>query len=138
MLKVVIDTSVLVAAILSKNPASAPAKILENWKAGRFTLVISPQMMAELVIVLLRRGVSEADVEDLMEAMALIALQISGAYEATILDDIDPDANKFIAAAYESNADYIVSVDTDLLNLKHSHGTQIVNPGLFLKYLQQS
>lgn len=135
MLKVVIDTSVLVAAILSKNPASAPSKILENWKIGRFTLVISPQMLEELVIVLLRRGVSETDVEDLIAAIALIAFQIPGAYEATRLDDIDPDDNKFIAAAYESKADYIVSVDTDLLNLKYSHGTQIVNPALFLKYL---
>lgn len=135
MLKVVIDTSVFVAAILSKNPASAPSKILENWKTGGFTLVMSYQILAEVVVVLLRRGVSDADIEDLVEAIASAALQIPGAYEATTLDDIDPDDNKFIAAAYESNADYIVSVDTDLLNLKHSHGTQIVNPGLFLKYL---
>lgn len=123
------------AASLSKNPASAPSKILENWKQGKFTLVISPQTLEELVIVLLRRGVSEKDVEDLVAVIVLIALQIPGACEATVLDEIDPDDNKFIAAAYESNADYIISLDADLLNLKHSHGTQIVNPVLFLKNL---
>jgi putative PIN family toxin of toxin-antitoxin system len=137
LLKVVLDTSVFVSAILSKHPDSAPSRILENWKKGEFTLVISPQMLEELVIVLLRRGISETDVEDLVAVIVAIALQIPGAYEATLLDEIDPDDNKFIAAAYESNADYIVSLDAHLLNLKHSHGTQIVQPALFLKCLDQ-
>jgi predicted nucleic acid-binding protein len=39
----------------------------------------------------------------------------------------------FLAAAYESSADYIVSYDQkSLLSLKHSHGTPIRTPELFL------
>ena len=42
----------------------------------------------------------------------------------------------FLAAAYESNADYLVSLDKkDLLPLKHYHGTQILNPTLFIRLL---
>jgi predicted nucleic acid-binding protein len=66
-----------------------------------------------------------------------IATYIAGAYEATRLDDIDPDDNKFLAAAYESKADYLVSLDSrDLLPLKYYHGTQIIRPSIFLRFLE--
>jgi predicted nucleic acid-binding protein len=39
-----------------------------------------------------------------------------------------------LAAAYESKADYLVSLDRKhLLPLKHYHGTQILTPALFIK-----
>ncbi|MDV2998773.1 MAG: hypothetical protein N5P05_000379 [Chroococcopsis gigantea SAG 12.99] len=41
MLKVVLDSSVFTAAILSKNAESAPNKILRKWQQGDFTLIIS-------------------------------------------------------------------------------------------------
>ena len=42
----------------------------------------------------------------------------------------------FLAAAYESNADYLVSLDKKhLLPLKYYHGTQIVSPALFISLL---
>jgi hypothetical protein len=40
--------------------------------------------------------------------------------------------NKFLAAAYEAKADYLVSLDNHLLRLKYYHGTQILTPNLFL------
>jgi putative PIN family toxin of toxin-antitoxin system len=62
-----------------------------------------------------------------------LAIQIEGVYEATILDNIDPDDNMFLAAAYEAKADYLVSLDNHLLSLKFYHGTQILTPNLFLR-----
>lgn len=42
----------------------------------------------------------------------------------------------FLAAAYESKANYLVSLDKKhLLPLKHYHGTQIIEPGLFIRLL---
>jgi len=133
MLKVVIDTSVFVAGILSQNPNSSSFQILEQWKRQTFTLIMSPQMLRELVVVLLRRGVSERDLEDLVAVVSLIALHIPGAYETTTLDEIDPDDNKFLAAAYEAKADFLISLDSDLLNRKFAHGTQIITPATFLE-----
>lgn len=86
-------------------------------------------------MVLLRRGFSETDLEDFIEIISLVALQIPGAYETAMLDDIDPDDNKFLAAAYESKANFLISLDRDLLNLKFFHGTQIVTPAAFLDFL---
>jgi putative PIN family toxin of toxin-antitoxin system len=85
--------------------------------------------------VLRRRGIAVVAVEELIEIISLIALEIPGIYEATMLDEIDPDDNKFIAAAYEAKADFVISLDSDLLHLKYSHGTQIVTPAAFLEYL---
>jgi predicted nucleic acid-binding protein len=42
----------------------------------------------------------------------------------------------FLAAAYESKADYLISLDKKhLLQLKHYHGTQILTPALFIQSL---
>jgi len=135
VLKVVIDTSVFVAGTLSQNSESSSFQLLERWKQGSFILVTSPQLLRELVIVLRRRGIAVTVVEELIEIISLIALKIPGVYEATMLDDIDPDDNMFIAAAYEAKSDFIISLDSDLLNLKYSHGTQIITPAAFLEYL---
>jgi putative PIN family toxin of toxin-antitoxin system len=133
MVKAVIDTSVFVAAYLSKNRTSAPNRILDAWQNGKFTLVMSPQMDEELVSRLLRKGVSADLVTELVEVIEHIAQHIPGAYEATRLDTIDPDDNKVLATAFEAGADYIVSTDKQhLLPLKHFHGTQIVDPAGFL------
>ena len=49
----------------------------------------------------------------------------------------DPEDNKFIACAIEGKADYIVSGDGHLLNLKHYKGIQIVDANSFLKILRK-
>ncbi len=135
MLKVVLDTSVFVAAILSKNPKTAPNQILTRWQEGDFSLVISPQLQEELIIVLLRKGIKSESIENLVMILETLAIQIEGVYEATILDNIDPNDNMFLAAAYEAKADYLVSLDNHLLSLKYYHGTQILTPSLFLRAL---
>jgi len=44
----------------------------------------------------------------------------------------DPADNKFLACALEKKADYIVSRDPHLRNLKHFHGIQIVDATTFI------
>jgi putative PIN family toxin of toxin-antitoxin system len=135
MIKVILDTSVFVSAILSKNPDTAPNRILQKWQMEDFCLVISPQLQQELIIVLLRKGIKVELIENLVIVIETLALQIEGVYEATILDNIDPNDNIFLAAAYEAKADYLVSLDNHLLSLKFYHGTQILTPSLFLQSL---
>jgi uncharacterized protein len=134
VIKVVLDTSVFIAAFLSKSQTSTPVLVLNSWRNQCFTLVMAPQLLRELVVQLMRKHVPQADIEDLVALIAEAALHIAGAYEATSLDNIDPDDNMFLAAAYEAKADYLVSLDRQhLLPLKHYHGTQILTPALFLR-----
>ena len=134
MYKVVLDTNIFVAGYLSKNSMSYSAQMISMWISGTFVLVISPQILREIVAKLIEKGVQEDLIENFVVAVGEIGLRIPGAYESTKLDKIAPDDNKFLAAAYESKADFIVSYDKkSLLPLKHFHGTQIVSPELFMR-----
>ena len=138
MLKVVIDTSVFVAGLLTKDKSSGSFQVLSNWRQSRFTLVMSPQILNELIRVLERRGFSESSTKNLVDAINVVSLNIPGVYEATFLDDIDPKDNMFLAAAYEAKADYLVSLDKKhILPIKYYHGTQILQPKSFLDVLNR-
>lgn len=139
MTKLIVDTSVFVSALLSKTKGGGPSQVLQRWREGRFTLVMAAKLLEELVDKLYERGLNEATIVDLMAVIDSISLYIPGAYEATRLDKIDPDDNKFLAAAYESRADYLVSLDSKhLLPIKYYHGTQIVMPTIFLRLLKET
>lgn len=46
MRRVVIDSNVLISARLS--PRGAPGRLLAAWLAGRFELIVSPALLAEM------------------------------------------------------------------------------------------
>ena len=138
MLKVVIDTSVFIAGLLTNDEKSSSLQVLSNWLNDRFMLVMSPQILEELIFVLARRGFSQDDIDDLVDNIGETALNIPGIYEGTFLDDIDPKDNMFLAAAYEAKADYLVSLDKKhILPIKYYHGTQILQPKSFLDVLNR-
>jgi len=47
----------------------------------------------------------------------------------------DPDDDKYIAAAIEGRAGFVVAGDSDLLDLKEYEGIRIVSPRTFLELL---
>jgi putative PIN family toxin of toxin-antitoxin system len=132
--KVVLDTNIFVAGYLSKSKLGYSSQILDLWRNGEFALVMSPQILEEIVAKLLEKNVPEDHLEELVFSIGQIALYIPGAYETCKLNKVDPDDNKFLAAALESHADFIVSYDKkSLLPIKHFHGTQILLPELFIR-----
>lgn len=48
----------------------------------------------------------------------------------------NPQDNKFLACAQEGSADYLVTGDADLLDVKSHGGTLIISPAVFLPILQ--
>ncbi len=94
---------------------------------------MSLQILEELVYKLLEKKIAESDIKDILNTIFYTAIQIKGIYQATRLDNIDPNDNMFLAAVYEVGADYLVSLDKrHILPLKHYHRTQILAPDLFL------
>lgn len=139
MLKVILDTNIFVAGYLSKTKLGYPSIILNLWRKGEFTLVMSPQILEEIIAKLVEKEINEELLIDLVSTLAQMALYIPGAYETGRLNQIDRDDNKFLAAALESNADFIVSYDAkSLLPMKHFHGTQILLPELFIRQFQHA
>lgn len=135
--QVVLDTSIFISAYLSKNEQKAPNKILTLWQQGDFILIVTPSLIEELIIILERKKVNKLSIIKLIENIAEKAIIKEGIYQTNYLDDIDPKDNIFLSACYESKADYLVSLDKHLLNLKHFHNTLIFNPQSFLNQLNQ-
>ncbi len=134
MPKVVIDTSVFIAGIKTRNTWSSSAQVIQKWKADAFTLVMSPVIMRELMAKLIEKNVSDEAVIELTATIGRLALFVPGAYESTRFYKSDASDNMFLAASYESHADWLVSLDKkSILKLKYFHGTQIRTPDLFLR-----
>lgn len=55
MLKAVLDTNVLVSALISPN--GTPAQLINAWREKKFELVVSPAILEELAEVLQRGGI---------------------------------------------------------------------------------
>ena len=132
---VVIDTSVFISALLSSNLNSAPNQVISRWRNGDFILIMTPQIEEEIALLLTRKQVKEEMIVSLFDAFDDLAFYQEGIYETNFLDNIDPKDNIFLSACYESKADYLVSLDKHLLNLKHFHQTLIFNPQSFLNQL---
>ena len=85
----VVDTSVLVAGLLTPDPGSPPARILDAMLAGELRFLFCVELLAEYRTVLLRErirkrhGLPVAEVDALLEALATDAAvaDISGRKE---------------------------------------------------------
>lgn len=134
-LKVVLDTSVAVAALLSKSGASA--KVLEAILAGRVSNFYTDEIAAELDEVLrrkkfdLEREKREHFVHLLAESSFLV--QPLPEFEVALCRDREDD--KFLSLAAQAEADYLVSLDDDLLDLRRIGPTLIIKPAALIALL---
>jgi putative PIN family toxin of toxin-antitoxin system len=140
VLKVVIDTSVMVSVAFPKGELT---KELRDMIADEvFTLVTSREIMAELYRVLhypriLRQfNPSKEDIDEFIGMIMEHALLTKGDYDLHKITD-DPTDDMFLAAALEAKADFIVSRDPHLRNLKQFHGIKIVNVKEFVEKIRK-
>lgn len=137
MLRIVLDTNVIVSAIIS--PYGAPRQIFEAWRQRRFDLLISEAIIAEVARVLRYPRLQEnfrlveADIQIVLDSLLNDAYLLEDLYQ--VRRSRDPDDNIFLACALEGKADYLVSSDAHLLEIKYYHGTQIINPHQMLGLL---
>lgn len=117
MPRVVVDVDVLVSAVLRLS--SVPGAVLGAWRAGRFELVVSPKLLAELGAVLgrtsLARYVTPAEVETLLAELERNATLVDDPPLAERIVPGDPDDDYLVALAREGRAHAIVTGDDHLL-----------------------
>lgn len=135
MPRAVLDTNVLVSALIS--PGGPSAALLLELRAGAFELIVSPMLLGELREVLgrqkFRRYVTEAEVVAYVDLIG---------HAATILDDPaptaqplspDPDDEYLVDLARAAAADVLVSGDAHLLDLRDR--LPVMTPAEFLARL---
>lgn len=138
MIRAVLDTNVWVSAILS--PGHPPAKILELALTGNLRLIISAGIIREIGRVLQypkvkkaleRRRITSQEADDVILKLLKAAIIAPGEILAEGVSD-DPADDMIIACALEGRADFIISGDHHLIDLKNYQGIKIVDPSTFL------
>lgn len=138
-MRVVLDTNVLVSALVSGG--SAPAQILARCHSGELELVASPESLAELRRVLSyprirkRLRYSDEQIEAFVIYLEQIALLLTPSRKVHVVPD-DADDDLFVALALESDTPYLISGDDHLLRVGQYQGITILRPAAFLRLWQ--
>ena len=130
-MKVVLDTNVLLSAILF---GGIPGRILDAWRAGQVELVMSPDIVDEYVRVGERLNGRYPDVE-IQPVVALVVQNATIVPSAPLPGAVcdDPDDDKFLACASAGGVQAVVSGDKDLLSLSEFRNIPILTPRQFVE-----
>ncbi|NIM47522.1 MAG: putative toxin-antitoxin system toxin component, PIN family [Candidatus Aenigmarchaeota archaeon] len=140
MLRAVVDTNIIVSGTISSS--GSPYEVLEAWRLRKFTLITSPLITKEVERVFNYPKIKEAYRLDTKTIKAILArlnkysVLTQGKLKVTEIKE-DPPDNMFLACAKEGAADFIVTGDDHLLDLRSFQGIPIVTPRHFLEILKE-
>jgi uncharacterized protein len=138
VIRAVLDANVYVSAAV--RPAGPPGQIIGRFlRGGAFEIVVSQAIVDEVLRALtypkvrkyIRPGLeAELWFEDIVILSHLVV--VGDDFESV---SKDPDDDKYIAAAIEGRAGFLVAGNSHLLDLKEYDGIRIVSPRVFLDLL---
>ena len=140
MFRVVLDTNVFISGILS--PKGPPGLILKAWEDQIFDLIVSEPILKEMERVLRyekirkRHGWNDKEIKAFIRVIPLFAILTPG--KTKLKKRLkDPEDEKFLIAALEGEADYLVTGDSQLLKVENYQGTEIIRPRDFISLLKR-
>jgi len=135
--KVVIDTNVLVSAVISKD--SSPGDVVRLAILGEIENYTSEDILEEVERILnsekVLQRIGSKHKDDIIRIYRLISIKVSPKIRVNVIER-DPSDNKFLEAALEAKADFIITGDHHLLELREFRGVKILSPSDFLKLLK--
>ena len=133
MLRVVLDTNVLISAILF---GGKPRQILEKAIRGEIRLCLSEPILEELKGVLQRSkfDYSPETIQFILTELMGIADFVNPSETLNVVLE-DPEDNRVLECAVEAKANYIISGDFHLLKLSRYLNIEVLNVAAFLERL---
>jgi putative PIN family toxin of toxin-antitoxin system len=133
MMRVVLDTNVLVSAILLKGRLS---RFQELWISGTLSPVLSKETFQEFKTVLgyPKFSLSKDEIKAIIEDELLPYFEVIDIKEKVHGVCRDPNDNMFLAVAVNAQAPYVVTGDKDLLALRKYKSIDIVSPQEYLAF----
>jgi putative PIN family toxin of toxin-antitoxin system len=137
----VLDTNVIVSGTIGNS--GSPFIILEAWRKGRFILITSQTLIDEVERVFRypriqkKYHITEKQVTNVIKNLINYSIATPRNIKLSVITK-DPPDNEVLIAALEGEADYIVTGDADLLELKSYKGIKIVLPSEFLELLGEN
>lgn len=126
-MRVIFDTNVFVSGIFWQG--NFCSQLIDKWINKRFELVISKEILDELIKTLKSFKIQMPD--EMIVEWTNIILRNSIIVEPKIRLDVikeDADDNKFLEAGVTGDVNFIISQDKHLLNLKKYEGIEIISP----------
>lgn len=132
-MKVVLDTNVIISAVLG----GACTEVLDLLREEAFELILSTPILDEYLKVLQRPRfkLPLEVVEQIGQELALRATFVTP-HELLEVVDADPSDNKFLEAAVEAGAEFVVSGDDHLLDLGVFRSIPVVRVRTFLDHVK--
>lgn len=136
-MRVVVDTNVLFAAIISPN--GSPKRLLDQWRKGRFTLLTSKQQIAEIGRVSRYPSIRQYTTHQARGALIRRVELKGGLVKAKTISGLcdDPDDDFLLTIALVGQADYLVFGDGVVGNMRKSGQCKIVKSAYLLAQLDR-
>jgi uncharacterized protein len=142
LVKVVLDTSILVGAFLRQSGVNA--RILHSGRQS-YDLYLSEEILEEMARVLFtyerirkRYHYSDEEAREYLEALIITAKEVLEKLPKIEVIKEDPKDNHILACGLASKADYIVSKDNHLTDLGQYRGIKIVPSLEFVEILKRT
>jgi uncharacterized protein len=139
-MRLILDTNILVSALLS--PLGASAKLLDAWEQKRFTLVACDTLITELRDVagrsFFRARLRASAIELLAAGLRDFSFFCRNLPSGPGAPDFPPDSKDsyLLALAEASQADFLVTGDKPLLSIRHHESTRIISPAAMVEVLK--
>ncbi len=134
-MRAVLDVNVIISALLSRS--GSPASVLRAWQEGRFELIASPLLLAELERAFaypkLRRRIPAEEAKALSDWLRRAATVAPDPGAPPPMRSVDPGDDYLLALAASEHA-LLVSGDDHLLMLRED--APIYSPVAFLALLE--
>ena len=136
MIRVVLDTNILISAILF---GGKPRQILEKAIRGEIRLCISEPILEELKGVLRRSkfDYSPETIQVILTELMGISDFVNPSKTIRVVSE-DSEDNRILECAVEAEANYIVTGDFHLLKLSRYRNIGVVNAVVFLEKLSSA
>ena len=146
MIKAVFDTTVFISAFLNSlfPEGGLSLELFRFAQSERFHLYIAEPILDEVRHTLLeveriRRKYSykAEDVEEFLNSLRLVSHFVESIPEIYVIER-DPEDNKILACAIAIKANYLITRDLDLLDIRTYQGIEIIKPEYFIHLIRES
>ncbi len=128
--RIILDTNLWISFLISKDLSNLDSFLFSK----KIELVFSQELLDEFLDVVkrpkFRRFFTNEDIEDILETIEEFAIFVPVISKTDICRD--PKDNFLLSLAKDSNAQYLLTGDKDLLDLKLFENTKIITISNFL------
>ena len=134
-MRVVLDTNIFISAVLG----GKTKMIVDTWRQGKFTLIVSEAIAHEYLDVIQRPKfkIPALEIASVTDYLFKAAEFVTPTEKITVIQ-ADPTDDKFIEAAIAGQAETIVSGDSHLLKIKSFQKIPIITASEFIAWLESA